>query len=412
MLALEHFVRSTQTVFVQITQKSVAPASALAVFELGNGSRVVVSKEKLQGVLSSQVYSWKPNQVLAFVEGKVPTKAVSIAGFNDKNLASMSSEQYMSLQKNPFLFASAVSSPGNEPQLEAAATEWKAAPFPATSFSKADAVTVDRKALMQDIRYLSGLDPVTIDGQAVKIPERGSAASRELTKRYLKNYFASLGLESNIRCYGGGFFGKGCNVEATQWGSDTSKMVLFTAHLDSVANKGADDDASGLAAMMEIAKVMSKRSPTLSIRFVGFDQEEIGLVGSKAYVNDGSQEPNPPAIVGVFQADMIGYDSNNDNAFHAMDCKRADSKPLTALLDNVNSTLALGLKKVDACTNRSDHASFWNKNLPATIVSENFFGGDENKCYHQKCDTIDLINETYFAKIVTLLANTAVALAN
>ena len=316
------------------------------------------------------------------------------------------------MQNNRSVFAAAV--PSSQPLsiLDAGGTTWKAAPFPETHFSKNDAVKIDGKALMQDIRFLSGIDPVIVDGQTLKIPERGSASSRDVTQRYLKSYFASLGLESNIRCYSAGFFNKGCNVEATQWGADTSKIVLFTAHLDSVNNKGADDDASGLAMMMEIAKALSKRSLGVSIRFVGFDQEELGLVGSKAYANGGSQEPNPPGIVGVFQTDMIAYDSDNDNAFHAMDCKRADSKPLTALLDTVNASLALGLKKVDACTNRSDHASFWNKNIPATVVSENFFGGDENKCYHQKCDTIDLINEAYFTKIVTLLANAAVAITN
>ena len=57
------------------------------------------------------------------------------------------------------------------------------------------------------------------------------------------------------------------------------------------------------------------------------------------------------------------------------------------------------------CTNRSDHASFWNKNIPATIVSESFFGNDGNRCYHQKCDTISLINVPYMTKIAKLVTN-------
>jgi Zn-dependent M28 family amino/carboxypeptidase len=113
----------------------------------------------------------------------------------------------------------------------------------------------------------------------------------------------------------------------------------------------------------------------------------------------------------VVQADMIGYDNNGDFAYHAMDCDRADSKPLTRVIDELNTNLSLGMKKVSACTNRSDHASFWNKNIPALILSENFFGGESNPCYHQKCDTTDKINKEYMLKLATLQVNAALSYA-
>ena len=97
--------------------------------------------------------------------------------------------------------------------------------------------------------------------------------------------------------------------------------------------------------------------------------------------------------------------------YHAMDCDRPDSKPLTRVIDELNVNLALGMKKVSACTNRSDHASFWNKNIPALILSENFFGGDSNPCYHQKCDTMENINKEYLLRLATLQVNTALSLA-
>jgi len=94
-----------------------------------------------------------------------------------------------------------------------------------------------------------------------------------------------------------------------------------------------------------------------------------------------------------------------------MDCDRPDSKPITRVIEELNMNLELNMKKVAACTNRSDHASFWNKNIPATIISENFFGGDDNPCYHKQCDSINIINKEYMLRLATLQVNTALSLA-
>ena len=67
-LALEHFVRQAQPVQVQITKRTVAASAVLGVFELGNGSRLVVSKMQLPDTDFSQPFYWKPNKVLAFLE--------------------------------------------------------------------------------------------------------------------------------------------------------------------------------------------------------------------------------------------------------------------------------------------------------------------------------------------------------
>jgi len=67
--------------------------------------------------------------------------------------------------------------------------------------------------------------------------------------------------------------------------------------------------------------------------------------------------------------------------------------------------LGLNLRKVPACTNRSDHASFWRYNKPAIVVSQNFFGGDSTPCYHRTCDRIDMIDFDYMTKITKALSH-------
>jgi acetylornithine deacetylase/succinyl-diaminopimelate desuccinylase-like protein len=110
------------------------------------------------------------------------------------------------------------------------------------------------------------------------------------------------------------------NVEAELAGN-TSELVLVTAHLDSTAASsppynpagdpapGADDDGSGLAAVLAAAKVIcdlaAAQKPERTIRFVLFNAEEHGLVGSQAYARDA--QAAGAVIEAVYQMDMIGY---------------------------------------------------------------------------------------------------------
>lgn len=261
---------------------------------------------------------------------------------------------------------------------------------------------------MQTLEVLTGDRTFTLDGKEVRITERGGTENRNLTQKFVMQTLQDLGIETRLAPYTQSGY-TGANVEGTLWGADRSRFIIVSAHMDSVRNRGADDDGSGTAAFLEAARLLvSKPNLPVSIRFVGFDQEELGLIGSRAYANQLKPQEK---ILGVLQADMIGYDSNGDFAYHVMDCDRPDSKPLTRVVEELNTNLALGMKKVAACTNRSDHASFWNKNIPAFILSESFFGNDSNPCYHQKCDLIDKINKEYMLRLTSLQVNTALSLA-
>jgi Zn-dependent M28 family amino/carboxypeptidase len=189
----------------------------------------------------------------------------------------------------------------------------------------------------------------------------------------------------------------GENFVAEKSGADTTRVLIVSAHLDSVGNAGANDDATGVIASLAVAKALSKQPLAYNLRILGFDEEEIGLVGSSRYV--ASLNP-AQKLLSVIHMEMMGTNSRKDGAFHVIDCDRADSMPTTKRILEAVATLNLPLKRTSACTTRSDHGAFWKAGLPAIVISENFFGGDGDPCYHRACDIADArIQYDYIANI-------------
>jgi len=175
-----------------------------------------------------------------------------------------------------------------------------------------------------------------------------------------------------------------------------------------MGNAGANDDGSGVISMLAIAKELKDKKFKSTLRFVGFSGEEIGLVGSSKYV---SEIKNKKEIIGNIQLEMMATNSRKDGAFHIIDCDKNNSvfmsKHIMSSIENLN----IDLKKVPACTSRSDHGSFWKAGLPAIVISENFFGGDGDPCYHKSCDVLDdRIDFDYMAKITSSVASAVEAI--
>lgn len=407
-LSLEHFVSSPKTLWVGLSQDAPNLKSALGQFEIGEAKKLVVTTEANS---KFQKIEWKPGQVVTFLESfsKLGPQCHNIvkSGSLWKGVCVVSSQDYLELQKNPYNYLIPVSLKEVvtlQPSMEVREAQSQSL----SRFEASMALDVDEASLLKHVKVLSGVESFKNGDTNSTINERGGSANRKLTQTYMLSYYRSLGLEAKTVCYTQVFY-SGCNVEATRWGDDRSKVFLVTSHLDSVNNAGADDNGTGTAAVMEIARVLSNIPLSVSVRFVSFDQEELGLIGSEAYAKQfGNANPK---IAGVVNMDMLGYDSNNDGAFHYMDCSRSDSAFLSAKMTEVVNELDLGLRRVASCTNRSDHGSFWKRNIPAIVISENFFGGDDNKCYHKSCDRVDLVNTSYFVKISKVLLNTVYALA-
>jgi hypothetical protein len=211
------------------------------------------------------------------------------------------------------------------------------------------------------------------------------------------------------------------NVEAELPGT-SPELVLITAHLDSTAANdpgfnethgaapGADDDASGVAAVVLAAECFARLAaagaPVRTLRFVLFNAEEEGLIGSRIYARQ--QRALQAPIVAVFQMDMIGYHERAPRAWevHAGYAPSAEiqarSLNLARLLGQVAPLVSPALEPPqvyganDPAAGRSDHGPFQAHGYAACVVSEDFFIGpapdspapQPNPNYHRAGDTV------------------------
>ncbi|MEC9093482.1 MAG: M20/M25/M40 family metallo-hydrolase [Planctomycetota bacterium] len=199
------------------------------------------------------------------------------------------------------------------------------------------------------------------------------------------------------------------NVVGWLEGSDPKlkhEHVIIGAHLDHLGTRGqevfpgADDNASGSTAILQIAKALAinKVRPKRSILMMWFAAEEIGLVGSRHYANN-PLKPLKDCIC-MLNIDMIGRNeeqedepaSENEDTIHLIGTKRLSPKMHESLIEaNQYVGYKFEYDEEDSVFRRSDQASFHDKGIPVAFV----FGGF-NPYYHQTTDTIRGIN---FSKI-------------
>jgi bacterial leucyl aminopeptidase len=161
------------------------------------------------------------------------------------------------------------------------------------------------------------------------------------------------------------------------------------------------------------------------VRFVLFNAEEHGLIGSRAYAREQAQMG--AKIVAVFQVDMIGFDSNSERTFelHAgftpsMSVQQRSTKLaqlISSLVPEVSPTLLPQMypngNQTDPAESRSDHYSFQREGYAACCVTEDFFVGpkpnsptqDPNPNYHLPAD--NAVNAIYAADITRAVAAAA-----
>jgi hypothetical protein len=175
---------------------------------------------------------------------------------------------------------------------------------------------------------------------------------------------------------------EGENVVATRWGKQfPSSFYIVGAHYDSVSNPGADDDASGVAGLLEIARVFSQIDTAHSLRLIAFDLEEVGLRGSKAYVATHRAED----IRGMVQLDMIAHDAGqNRAAIYGAPASEPFKQAIAAAVAEYGDGLTAQLY---GQADFSDHAPFEAAGYQAAWVAEQSWA--ENPCWHKACDTVD-----------------------
>jgi Zn-dependent M28 family amino/carboxypeptidase len=236
---------------------------------------------------------------------------------------------------------------------------------------------------------------------------------------------------------GEGWDGGGDNLVAAH-GDPKAPLVLVGAHYDSVeGSPGADDNASGVAALLEIARAFAESPPALAandprihVEFVAFDQEELGLLGSRAYCR--TLRARGANVVAMLSLEMLGFTSayqtmvpgvsvaskqgdflavvadggsqhwlpafQHEKAIRAVSPVTGSRPELPIECVRVESgTRAAGLARL------SDHGAFWDAGWPALLVTDTAFL--RNPHYHMASDTPDTLDYTFLFRSTQKVAD-------
>jgi Zn-dependent M28 family amino/carboxypeptidase len=192
------------------------------------------------------------------------------------------------------------------------------------------------------------------------------------------------------------------NVVGTKYGSSDSEIVVG-AHYDSYSSNlvvapGADDNASGVSAVIEMARVVSTigYTPASTIRFISYTGEEQGLWGSAAYAQKAKDAGRH--IRAVLNFDMIGYRdvAQGDMDVYLVWYVGAEAESLAALTTNViRQYTTLNPVLYTPSRTRSDSWSFAVNGYPAVF----WLGGDNYPFYHTPYDLLEYQDLPYASEI-------------
>ena len=267
-----------------------------------------------------------------------------------------------------------------------------------TELDLINAINLD--SLTQTLQEFTGEITTNIGGNAVTILNRGQA-NNELAGDYLVEKFNEM---DNLTVTAQAFNTSGLNVIATQLGkTNPNDIYIICAHYDSVANYCADDNASGTATVLEIARILSTQCMDNTLVYALWDEEEIGLKGADYYATQANN--NGDNILGVLNIDMMGYDGDDDNDFDI------DVRPIAnslAMKDDLVGLLAtynfnLNVNVVNPGTTASDHSRFWNQGFSAVLVGESWENNDQTPYYHSSGDRFSTLDLPYFHELAKLI---------
>ena len=212
--------------------------------------------------------------------------------------------------------------------------------------------------------------------------------------------------------------------------SSNNRVFIICAHYDTQATRepnwnplassapGANDNGTGVAAMLEIAHLLSRYEYDHELRFVALGGEELGFLGSRHYVQKASGVDNNKDvdtnqqrenIAGIFNLDMLGFNwksdlveiiTNNDSAW------------IGRALIIANTWYDIGLKirrTQDEFVDISSHKPFWDRGYNAVTLTESSTpwrdsqNYDANPFYHTSADTVDKVNFNLVRKVTQLV---------
>jgi Zn-dependent M28 family amino/carboxypeptidase len=222
-------------------------------------------------------------------------------------------------------------------------------------------------------------------------PRVPGTAEHSRARAYVESQLRLFGHETRVERFLGG-----SNVHTKASG----RRLVVGAHYDSVVGSpGADDNASGVAAMLEVARVAIAQPFPVAVEFVAYDQEENGLTGSRAHCRGLERERAD--ITGMMSLEMLGFTGDDQVFVPGVETSRTkgdflaivanhESAHLLEMFDELETALPLELvvvaadSEAGALSSLSDHGSFWDAGYAALIVTDTAFL--RNPHYHRASD--------------------------
>ena len=202
-------------------------------------------------------------------------------------------------------------------------------------------------------------------------------------------------------------------------GKKNLKPIIIAAHYDGVVGTpGADDNASGVVVLLELARIFSENNIDYPLRLIAFDLEEYGLIGSYYYAKSLKEKKEKIRL--MFSLEMLGYcDKKPNSQTYPIGLKKfyPNTGDFIALVGNLGIlkdlnqlsrtfknnqvscvTLPVPFKgKLIPQTRLSDHSSFWDEDYPALMVTDTAFLRNPN--YHQATDTIESLDLDFLTEV-------------
>lgn len=235
-----------------------------------------------------------------------------------------------------------------------------------------------------------------------RVPGTGEHAQ---ARAYIDAQLRSFGYETCLVPFP---FPTGVNVHTAARGA----RLVVGAHYDSVVGSpGADDNASGVAAMLEVARACRATPLAVPIEFVAYDQEENGLVGSRDHCDRLGRERDD--VLGMLSLEMLGFTGDDQVFVPGVVTSRTkgdflavvanhESAHLLEMFDELETNLPLELvvaaadSEAGALSSLSNHGSFWDAGCPALIVTDTAFL--RNPHYHRATDVPSSLDYAFMAR--------------
>lgn len=238
------------------------------------------------------------------------------------------------------------------------------------------------------------------------------------TALYIKKYLDSLNIPYKEQYFTARGHKTSNIIGYIQSNSKSNKCIVIGAHYDHLGGNsknyypGADDNASGVAGVMSIASALQKYKDqlnhTILVQF--YSAEEIGLLGSKYYVNNPLFPLDQPEIenhIAMINLDMIGYlkkdyATNYNTTIYRQDKEwivfnYTNSVSLKDIVHNLTSKYSFADNIAGYRPGGSDHAPFYNKGIPVVFLHTGL-----HQHYHKVTDTPDRLNYDGMTKVSKL----------